>query len=74
MSIIEKIILFIKNVLLKKQEIKAIEAHKVTIIQEKDNNFLESIKVNIPIQVKKKKIETLVCVGDGLGIHNKMSS
>ena len=74
MSIVEKIILFIKNILLKKDEIKSLEEPKQINNEEKKNDFLESIKVNIPSQIKKKKIETLVCVGDGLGIQNKLNT
>lgn len=74
MSVIEKIISFIKSFLCKKEQPKTIEAPKIDITKETRNEFLESIKVNIPVKMKKKKIETLVCVGDGLGIQNKLNS
>ena len=35
-------------------------------------DFLTSIKVFRPIQIKNNEIETLVCIGDGLGIQKNM--
>ena len=44
--------------------------------EEKENNnqkaFIASLKANVKKQNNKKKIETLVCHGDGLGIQNEI--
>ena len=79
MSIIEKMISFIKR-LFKKEEIKLIEAPIEVEDEEKDKKkekFLNSLKVEDEVKKKKKlkrKIETLICVGDGLGIQGKITS
>ena len=39
--------------------------------KEKEDFFI-SIKVFRPIQIKNNEIETLVCIGDGLGIQKNM--
>ena len=36
------------------------------------NNFVNSLKFSLPEKNNKKRIETLTCVGDGLGIQNKI--
>ena len=70
MDFIKNIFYFIKK-LFNKEEIKMIEAPKEPIIsKEKKNTFLNSIKINV---TKNKKVETLVCYGDGLGIQTKIS-
>lgn len=72
MNVLERIISFIKNIFNKKEEIKMIEAPKhVTDIKEKED-FLTSIKIFRPIQIKNNEIETLICIGDGLGIQKNM--
>lgn len=73
MNIIEKLILLIKNIF-KKGEIKKIEAPKQTQKEDKKSEFIDSLKIQTNIIKKKKKIETLVCPGDGLGIQNKITS
>lgn len=42
------------------------------IKEDKRKDFINSIKVN-QINNKEKKVETMVCEGDGLGIKKKMS-
>lgn len=71
MNIIRKMILFIKNIFIKQEEIKALEEPKQIVNQEKKTNFIESLKINTT--ERKKKIETLICEGDGLGIQKKIS-
>lgn len=72
MNVIERIMSFIKKIFNKQEEIKMIEAPKrVTNIKEKED-FFSSIKVFRPIQIKNNEIETLICIGDGLGIQKNM--
>ena len=72
MNVLERIISFIKKIFNKKEEIKMIEAPKhVTDIKEKED-FLTSIKIFRPIQIKNNEIETLICIGDALGIQKNM--
>lgn len=72
MRILEYIKSFFKKIFSKAEEIKMIEEPKVNFNNKDRTNFINSLKVNI-IQFKKKKIETLTCFGDGLGIKNKIS-
>ena len=72
MNALEKIISFIKNIFNKKEEIKMLEAPKhVTNTKDKED-FFTSIKVFRPIQIQNNEIETLICIGDGLGIQKNM--
>ncbi|MCI8397380.1 MAG: hypothetical protein HFJ52_07190 [Clostridia bacterium] len=73
MNIIRKMILFIKNIFVKQEEIKALEEPKQIINQEKKINFVESLKITTTEKKNKKRIETLTCEGDGLGIQKKIS-
>ena len=73
MNIIRKMILFIKNIFVKQEEIKALEEPKQIINQEKKINFVESLKITTTEKKNKKRIETLICEGDGLGIQKKIS-
>ena len=66
MNIIRKMILFIKNIFVKQEEIKALEEPKQIINQEKKINFVESLKITTTEKKNKKLIETLNCEGDGL--------
>ena len=67
MNIIKRIILFIKNKF-NKQEAKILEPAS-SIDTKKE--FTQNLKID---NVKRKnKIETLVCVGSGLGIQGKIS-
>lgn len=73
MNIFKNIISFFKKIFNKENNIKMIEA-PVQEIKKKDKaSFMNSLKVNIVQKRKKKKIETLTCFGDGLGIQNKIS-
>ncbi len=73
MNIIRKAILFIKNIFIKQEKIKALEEPKQVIHQREKVDFIESLKVNVNEKKKKKQIETLICEGDGLGIQGKIS-
>lgn len=82
MKFIEKITLLFKNIFKKQDKVKMLEApqtqentqKEVTNNQKQKNDFIESLKVNIENKPKKKKIETLICEGDGLGIKPKISA
>lgn len=62
-----KIFSFFKSFFISKNKVKLLEP-PITTIEKRDNSdFKNSLKVNVF-----KKIETLTCVGDGLGIQNIM--
>lgn len=74
MNLIKKIFEFIKKIFYKKEEIKMIEAISLTSVREKKKKFIKELKEDyIKRKLEKKKIETLICVGDGLGIQKKVS-
>lgn len=72
MKILEKIRVWLKELFHKKEKTKLLEEPKQILNKEKKVNFIENLKVNTIEKRKKKKVETLVCTGDGLGIQNKM--
>lgn len=73
MSIIKKMVLCIKNIFIKQDKIKKLPEPKVITQREKKENFIETLKI-IPIEkIIDKKIETLICKGDGLGIQKKIT-
>ena len=74
MNIINKLITFIKNIFNKKEVIKELNAPSPTINNEKKANFIDSLKINTAKRKKEKKIETLICEGDGLGIQKNIHS
>lgn len=69
MNVIEKIILFIKNIFTKKEEVKKLEEPTVIVEEDKRNEFIDNLKVTAIGKKENKKIETLICAGDGLGIQ-----
>ena len=73
MSIIEKFILFVKKHFNKQKDIKTLEAPNQAIVQDKQVDFLDSLKVTTLEKKKYAKVQTLVCEGDGLGIQKKIS-
>ncbi len=72
MKILQKIVVWLKELFYKKERTKLLEESKQIPNQEQKVNFIENLKVNIIEKRKKKKIETLVCEGDGLGIQKKV--
>ena len=72
MSFIKRICSFFKKVFNKKDDIKMIEQPIKKDLSEEKNKFIDSIKINI-VKNKKRKVETLTCFGDGLGIQTKIS-
>lgn len=73
MNIIERIVLFFKNIFNKSEKIKELEESKKIIDERENTKFIKSLKFNSESSAKKKKIETLTCEGDGLGIQKKMT-
>lgn len=74
MNIIKKMFLFIKNIFIKQDEVKELQEPKViSIEQDKKESFIESLKVTTTEKRTKKKVETLICNGDGLGIQKKIT-
>ncbi len=73
MNIIKKMILFIKNIFIKQNEVKKLEAPKSVVTQDEKVNFIESLKITTIEERTKKRVETLTCNGDGLGIQKKIS-
>lgn len=71
MNFIEHIFLFFKKLFYKDTPVKFLEAPKKNIEENKRNNFINSLKIKQSVR-KKQRIETLTCVGDGLGIQNKI--
>ena len=71
MNIFKLILEKVKNIFVKKQEIVMLEEGKFDLKEEK-NKFKESLKVKIEKIYKKKKVETHICYGDGLGIKKKI--
>lgn len=69
---IKNIFLFFRKIFIKENIIKIVEAPKETVSKESSNNFIASLKSNV-VKKKKKEVETLTCVGDGLGIQNKIN-
>ena len=73
MNIIRKVILFIKNIFAKQDEVKKLAEPKITVNEDKKESFIESLKITTTQKTTKKRVETLTCNGDGLGIQKKIT-
>ena len=73
MNVIKKIILFTKNIFVKQNKIEMLNSPKHDVNQEGKTDFIKSLKINTIRKIANKKIETLTCEGDGLGIQKKIS-
>ena len=73
MNIIRKMILFIKNIFIKQYEVKKLIEPKITEKEDKKDSFIESLKITNTQKRTKKRVETLTCNGDGLGIQKKIT-
>lgn len=71
MKIIKNIFLFFKRVFNKKSNNKMIEEGIIEMPNEEKTKFINSLKINL--LENKKRVETLTCVGDGLGIQTKIN-
>ena len=74
MELIDKIISFIKRLVKKEDTIKLLVERKPNEKPQNRKDYVKTLKVEINQTKKKKQIETLVCVGDGLGIQNKVTA
>ena len=72
MKIFKNIISFFKKIFSKTEEMKMLEEPKVNLTNKDRKNFINSLKIEI-LQNKKKKVETMTCFGDGLGIQTKIN-
>ena len=72
MNIIKKMILFIKNMFIKQDEVKKLIEPKTTVKEDKRDIFIKSLKITTTEKRTKKIVETLICNGDGLGIQKKI--
>lgn len=70
MNIIKHINIFFKNIFEKKEKVKTLKEAKQIESKEKKANFTESLRID---NKNNKKIETLICEGNGLGIQKKIS-
>lgn len=73
MDILKGILSFIKCIFNKKQEIKLLEPAKIENQHKGREIFAKSLMVK-ELNEKKRRIETLICYGDGLGIQNELKS
>ena len=75
MNILSIVYNYFKKIFIHEEKRNLLEVPKLDISnynnEEQKNKFLASLKI-IP-EVKKNEIETLICGGDGLGIHKKCS-
>ncbi len=73
MNIIRKVILFIKNIFAKQNEVKKLTEPRIVENKDKKESFIESLKITTIQKETKKRVETLTCNGDGLGIQRKIT-
>ncbi len=73
MNIMRKIVLYIKNIFIKQNKVKALQESKIRIVEDKKENFIEQLKTTTIEKRTKKNIEVLICNGDGLGIQKKIT-
>ncbi len=73
MNIIRKVILFIKNIFIKQDEVKKLAEPRIIVNEDKKESFIESLKITTTQKTTKKRVETLTCNGDGLGIQRKIT-
>lgn len=72
MNILKKVIRFFERIFNKENSVKMIDAPVENLKKDNKSDFLDSLKVDVVLKHKKKKIETLTCIGDGLGIQTKI--
>ena len=71
MNIFKKLVLFFRKKFKKTDNVKKLEAPKPIINNEK-NEFINSLKVH-NTNNPNKRVETLICIGDGLGFQDLKS-
>lgn len=72
MNIIKNIFSFFKRIFNKHDNQKLIVAAEEPTKDNERLKYIDSLKVN-KIKKEKKKVETLICDGDGLGIQDKLN-
>lgn len=70
MNFIRKVFLYFKSIFNKKEEVKKIDAQKDT--GNEKEKFIENLKVTTTYKRPRKKAETLICNGNGLGIQSEV--
>lgn len=73
MSIIKKFVSFIKKLFSKQNKAEILPEPKVVSNDGKKVAFADSLKVSPKKGKSSKKIETPICIGDGLGIQKKIT-
>lgn len=73
MNIIRKIILFIENIFIKQEKVKKLVEPKSIVKEEKKESFIKDLKITTTEKRINKRVETLTCNGDGLGIQKKIT-
>lgn len=73
MQILRRIINLLKNTFAKKEVKEIGEPSKVLLDDKEKDCFINKLKEKI-VTHKSKKVETLECPGDGLGIQIKINS
>ena len=73
MNIMKKLLLFIKNLFACQNEVKKLQEPKAFTEQEEKVTFIEYWRIRTTEKKSKKKVETLTCDGDGLGIQKKIT-
>lgn len=74
MKILDNLKIFFKKFFSKKESYDLLDKAKSDnekSINTNKSDFMESLKQNVK-KKKKARVETMVCVGDGLGINNKI--
>lgn len=75
MDVLKKMFTFLEKILKKENDIKMIEesVNVNNISTNQKENFIESLKQNtLIIKGIDKKLETIICSGDGTGIQKKL--
>lgn len=70
MNFIRKVFLYFKSIFNKKEEVKKIDAPKDT--GNEKEKFIENLKVTTTYKRPRKKAETFICDGNGLGIQSEV--
>ena len=73
MNFVKNIIVFLKRIFNKENNIKMIEAPAVEVPKEETSDFKKQLKVTKNEKQKSSEVETLICFGDGLGIQTKIN-
>lgn len=73
MNIIKNFIIFMKNIFNKDKEIKMLEMPKQTMNEVKKGEFIKTLKISDNEDEENTSVDTLICIGDGLGIQKNLS-